>query len=80
MLAFWKQLHLERICFKQTIKTFLEYLLPEDDEGDDDHDDPDNSSANLHIISDYQILIKMMKQTESTSSQLFKMMAPRSRG
>ena len=49
MLAFWKQLHLERICFKQTIKTFLEYLLPEDDEGDDDHDDPDNSSANLQI-------------------------------
>ena len=30
-------------------KRFLEYLLPEDDEGDDDHDDPDNSSANLQI-------------------------------
>ena len=40
----WKE-----YVLKKQSKGFLEYLLPEDDEGDDDHDDPDNSSANLHI-------------------------------
>ena len=35
--------------FWKWYKGFLESLLPEDDEGYDDHDDPDNSSANLHI-------------------------------